>query len=126
VVYHVLANLVLMLHAVFVAFVVFGALLVAKWRKLIWIHLIAVAWGVLIEFAGIICPLTPLEVRLRRLGGDAGYEGDFIEHYVTQLLYPTGLTREIQIWLGLAALLLNVLTYSWLLTRRGGRRGSPD
>jgi hypothetical protein len=117
-IYHLLANLVLILHVAFVAFVVFGALLVARWRRLIWIHLLAVAWGVLVEFAGIICPLTPLEVGLRRLGGESGYEGGFIDHYVTALLYPTGLTRNIQIWLGLAALLLNVLIYGWLLARR--------
>lgn len=122
-VYRLLADLVLILHGAFVAFVVFGALLVARWRKLVWLHLLAVAWGVLVEFAGIICPLTPLEVGLRRLGGEAGYTGDFIDHYLTAVLYPIGLTRETQIWLGLAALLLNVLVYAWLLRRRRLRAG---
>jgi len=114
---------VLILHAAFVAFVVFGALLVARWAKLIWVHLFAVAWGVLVELAGIICALTPLEVRWRRLGGEAGYAGGFIDHYVTALLYPTGLTRNIQIGLGLAALLLNVLIYAWLFARRRSSAG---
>jgi hypothetical protein len=121
--YHLLAIVVLILHAAFVAFVVFGALLVARWRKLLWVHLLAVSWGVLVEFAGIICPLTPLEVDLRRLGGEAGYAGGFIDHYVTALLYPTGLTRNIQIGLGLAALLLNVLIYAWLFARRRSSAG---
>jgi len=121
--YHLLAIVVLILHAAFVAFVVFGALLVARWRKLLWVHLLAVSWGVLVEFAGIICPLTPLEVDLRRLGGEAGYAGGFIDHYVTALLYLTGLTRNIQIGLGLAALLLNVLIYAWLFARRRSSAG---
>jgi len=120
--YRLLADLVLIVHAAFVAFVVFGALLMLKWRKVIWIHLPAVTWGVLVEFAGIICPLTPLEVGLRRLGGEAGYEGGFIDHYLTALLYPTGLTREIQIAFGIAAVLLNATIYGWLLARRRSRR----
>jgi hypothetical protein len=116
-VYHVLANLVLILHAMFVAFVVFGAALVFRWKKLIWIHPVAVAWGALTEFAGIVCPLTPLEVRLRQLGGAAGYERGFIEHYLIAWLYPEALTRELQVWLGFGALLPNILIYGWLLIR---------
>lgn len=77
--------------------------------KLIWIHLLAVLWGTLTEFVGIVCPLTPLEVSLRQLGGAAGYEGGFIEHYLIALLYPEALTRGMQIWLGFGALLPNVL-----------------
>ena len=116
--YGVLATLVLILHAAFVAFVVLGAFLVSRWKRLAWIHLPAVAWGALTEFAGIVCPLTPLEVSLRRLAGQAGYEGGFIEHYLTALLYPEGLTRDLQFWLGLGAILPNVVIYGWLITRR--------
>jgi hypothetical protein len=77
-----------------------------------------VAWGVLIELFGWVCPLTPLEVALRRRAGEAGYEGGFIEHYVTALIYPSGLTREIQILLGVVVLLISCAAYLILLRRR--------
>jgi len=121
-IYRFSADLVLIVHLAFVLFVVFGGLLVLRWARLAWLHLIAVFWGALIEFIGIICPLTPLEVMLRQRGGEAGYEGDFIGHYITVLLYPAELTRELQIWLGFAALLPNVLIYGYLLLRK--RRSS--
>jgi len=117
-IYRLLADLVLILHAAFAAFVVFGALFVLKWRRVVWLHALALAWGVFVELAGVVCPLTPLEVHLRRLGGEAGYEGGFIDHYVSALLYPAGLTRNIQIALGLAAVLVNALLYAWLFARR--------
>src|ERR687889_2933712 len=91
--YRALADAVLVLHLAFVLFVVLGGLLVLRWPRLAWLHLPAAIWGVLIEFAGFVCPLTPLEVGLRRLGGEAGYEGGFIEHYLTGALYPAGLNR---------------------------------
>src|SRR2546423_15456937 len=84
------ADLVLLVHFVFVAFVVLGGLLVLRWPRLRWAHLPAVAWGALIEFAGWVCPLTPLEVLLRRRGGEAGYSGDFIDHYLAAALSPRG------------------------------------
>ena len=116
--YHLSANLVLIVHLAFVVFVLFGGLLVLRWARLVWLHLPAVAWGALTEFIGIICPLTPLEVALRQLGGDAGYQGGFIDHYLTAVLYPSGLTREMQIWLGFAALLPNILIYGYFLVRK--------
>src|SRR5690348_16230878 len=119
--YRVAANLVLVLHLAFAAFVVFGALLVIRWPRLAALHLPAVTWGVLTEFMGLICPLTPLEVRLRELGGEVAYQGDFIEHYIVALLYPVGLTRRLQIWLGLGALVLNAAAYAYILHRRSGR-----
>jgi hypothetical protein len=116
------ANVVVVLHAAFVAFVVLGALLVARWPRLAWAHLPAAAWGVLIEFQGWICPLTPLEHSLRRRGGGAAYQGDFIEHYVLPLLYPANLTRPRQIWLGVLAVVINVLLYGYAIRRAAGRR----
>ncbi|HEX2094550.1 MAG TPA: DUF2784 domain-containing protein [Longimicrobiaceae bacterium] len=112
------ADVVLVIHLAFVLFVVLGGLLVLRWPRLAWAHVPAAAWGALIEFAGFICPLTPLEVALRRRGGEAGYEGGFIEHYVTAALYPSGLTREIQIALGVLVLLINGSVYVYLLRRR--------
>jgi hypothetical protein len=123
--YRTLADAVLVFHLAFVLFVVLGGLLVLRWPKLMLVHLPAAVWGVLIEFAGWICPLTPLEKGLRRLGGEAGYEGGFIEHYVVAVLYPQGLTRGVQLGLGLAVLVITVAVYWRLLSRwrRGRRRG---
>jgi hypothetical protein len=120
----VLADLVVVAHAAFVLFVALGALLVVRRPRLAWIHLPAAAWGALIEFAGWICPLTPLENHLRRLGGATTYQGDFIEHYLLPLLYPGRLTRQHQIWLGALAILINVLLYWRVVRRARGSRAS--
>ena len=123
--YRLLADVVLLGHLAFVAFVVFGGLLVLRWPKLGWVHLPAALWGVLIEYAGWICPLTPLETNLRERGGEAGYAGGFIEHYLTAVLYPSGLTRGAQVALGSLALLINVLVYRQLAVRKRRRLASP-
>jgi Protein of Unknown function (DUF2784) len=115
--YGVLADLVLVVHLGFVLFVALGGLLVLRWPRLAWIHLPAAAWGALIEFTGGICPLTPLENRLRVLAGEAGYAGGFVEHYVTAVLYPDGLTRCAQVVLGVLVLLVNAVIYRRLLRR---------
>jgi hypothetical protein len=115
--YRVLADVVLIVHLVFVALVVFGGLLVLRWPRFMWVHLPIALWGVAIELIGFICPLTPLEVWLREQGGEAGYEGGFIEHYITSFLYPDGLTRGMQVLLGALALLLNAAIYGYLLLR---------
>ena len=120
-----LADLVVCVHAMFVAFVAFGGLLVWKASGVAWAHLPALAWGVGIEWVGAICPLTPLEVALRRRGGEAGYQGGFVDHYVMPWLYPVGLTREQQVGLGSLALFLNVVVYGiWLYDWLARRRGS--
>lgn len=113
-----LADFVLVVHFTFVLFVVLGGLLALRWPKLAWVHVPVALYGALIEFLGFICPLTPLEISLRQRGGEAGYEGGFIEHYITAALYPTGLTREIQLALGVGVLVLNAAVYSVVLRRR--------
>jgi hypothetical protein len=115
--YHWLANLVVLIHLAFLLFVVFGVFLVRRWPRLAFIHIPAAVWGMLIEFAGWICPLTPLENHFRRLAGEAGYSGGFIEHYITALIYPSGLNRSLQIVLGVAVLLINLVGY-WRLFLR--------
>jgi hypothetical protein len=109
--YLALADAVLVLHLAFILFVVLGAFLVLRRRSLMWLHLPAVIWGALIEFAGWICPLTPLEIWLRAQGGDRGYSGGFIEHYLGALIYPEGLTRELQWLLGAFVLAINAAIY---------------
>jgi len=117
--YRLLADLVLVVHAAFVVFVVLGGLAVLRWPRLAWIHLPAAIWGAGIEFAGGICPLTPLENHWRRLAGEQGYPGGFVEHYLMAALYPEGLTRDLQIGLGLAVLAVNAAIYVrvWSLTK---------
>lgn len=119
-----LADLVVSIHAAFVLFVLLGGLLALRWPRVLWVHAPAAIWGITVEYAGFICPLTPLEVALRERAGEAGYRGGFIEHYVEGLLYPTGLTREVQIALGTCALIVNVVVYWRVLARR--RRVAAD
>lgn len=112
-----MANVIVVVHLGFVVFVVLGGLLVLRRPRLAWLHLPAAVWGVLIELAGWVCPLTPLEVTLRRLAGRQGYGGGFIEHYLTAVLYPAGLSRGHQIALGALALAVNLLIYWRVLAR---------
>jgi hypothetical protein len=115
--YRLLADLVLVLHAGFVVFVMLGALLALRWPRVAWVHVPVVLWGAGIEFVGGICPLTPLENHWRRLAGEQGYPGGFIEHYIVAALYPDGLTRNVQIVLGALVAVVNVAIYAWALRR---------
>jgi hypothetical protein len=119
--WRILADAVLVLHFAFIAFAVLGGLLVWRWPRLAWLHLPAVGWAAGIAFLGAICPLTPLENHLRALGGEAGYDGGFIEHYLASLIYPEGLTRGVQVALGTFVLAVNVAAYFsvWRRSRRG-------
>jgi len=112
------ADALVVLHLAFVLFVVFGGLLVWRWPRWAWVHVPAFAWGAVIEFTNWVCPLTPLEQRFRVAAGEAGYSGGFVEHYLLPLLYPEGLTREIQLGLGLFVLAVNALVYGMWLWRR--------
>lgn len=115
-----LADLVLVLHAGFILFVMFGALLQLRWPRAPLVHLPMLAWGVAIELIGWTCPLTPLEKTLRHAAGEGGYTGGFIEHYLLPLIYPPGLTSGVQLVLGLGLLALNAVLYSvvWIYRRR--------
>lgn len=112
-----LADLTMLVHLAFVLFVVLGALLLLWRRWIAWIHVPCAAYGVAIEFAGWVCPLTPLENRLRQAAGQAGYAGGFIEHYVGGLLYPKN-WGQIHVLLGVLLIMLNAFLYAWILTRR--------
>jgi uncharacterized membrane protein YhhN len=116
-IYRVLADLVLVAHLAFVLFVVLGGLLAMQWPRVALLHIPAAVWGALIEFTGWICPLTPLENWFRTRGGEAGFTGGFIQHYIQPILYPAGLTRSTQIVLGSVVLLLNLAAYAIVLSR---------
>jgi hypothetical protein len=120
--YRIAADLVVALHFLFIAFVVGGGFLTWRWPRLAWVHVPVAAWGALIEFAGWICPLTPLENSLRRAAGEAGYPGGFIEHYIIPIVYPPGLNTGIQVALGVSVLLVNGIAYGGLVIRGRGKR----
>lgn len=118
------ADAVVVVHVLFILFVLFGGLLVLRWRWLVILHIPALVWGAVVEFFHFYCPLTPLENALRNRAGTEGYDGGFIEHYLIPLIYPAGLTPQIQLWLGGIVVLCNLVVYSWLASRRWSRRKS--
>mgnify|MGYP001595691706 CR=1 FL=1 len=115
--YTLTADAIVVLHLAFVTFVVAGGLLVFRWRRVALLHLPAVVWAVLLEFNGWLCPLTPLELRLRASGGQAGYGGGFIEHYILPVLYPAELDKVMQVEIGSLVIAVNIAVYGWLLWR---------
>jgi hypothetical protein len=117
-----LADALVVAHLAFIAFVLAGGLLVLRRPRAAWLHLPAVAWAVYAEATATICPLTPLENRWRRLAGEAGYEGSFVEHYIVPLIYPAGLTPDGQLALAFVVVAINLVVYGTLLHRRR-RRG---
>lgn len=120
------ADFVVLFHFAFILFVLFGGPLVLKWRRLAWVHVPCFVWGALVEFFGWWCPITPLENWLRIESGRAGYETGFIEHYIMPIVYPTDLTREIQMFLGGAVVLWNGLVYAVIVARALGKRGAAS
>jgi hypothetical protein len=120
-IYRWLADAVVLFHGAFVAFVIVGAFLALRWPWIVWLHVPAAVWGVLIEFADWTCPLTPLENSLRARAGEAGYSGDFIQHYLLQALYPDGLTVQTRWILGGVALGVNLVGYGLFFLSRAQR-----
>lgn len=121
-VYGILADIVVVLHFAFILFVVFGALIALRWSWAPFIHLPAVIWGAYIEFQGVVCPLTPLEVYLRKLTGEEGYSGGFIENYLLPVIYPAGLDTGHQLILGIFTILINVALYGYVINHKYRQR----
>jgi len=117
-----LADAVVLLHVAFVLFVVLGGLLIWRWPRLAWVHLPAAAWAAWVEFAGIVCPLTPLENWLRSMGGGDIYTSSFVERYLVPLLYPASLSRDLQWLLGGLVVLVNAAVYAAAVRRRHSSR----
>lgn len=121
VLYRFLADGVLLVHLAFIMFVVFGALLVLRWPRLLPLHLAAAAWGFGIEVLGASCPLTHVENRMRMLAGESGYSGGFVDHYLLPLIYPGAMTRGLQLGLAAGVLIMNAVLYAWIWRRRAAR-----
>lgn len=116
--YYIAADFIVFLHFIFIVFVIAGGVLVFKWRWLIWLHIPAAIWGALVVMTGWICPLTPIENRLRQAGGDQAYASSFIEHYLVPVIYPSDLSREMFIALGIGVIVINVIVYTvWFFKR---------
>ena len=120
-IYQLLADLVLILHLGFISFVVLGGLLALRWRWGPLVHLPAALWGTIIELTGHVCPLTPLENSLRRAGGEPGYSGSFIEQYLLPVVYPSGLSRSLQLTLAGLVVAVNVIVYAIVWRQRQRR-----
>ena len=114
-VYSFLTNTVIVIHFLFIFFVVFGGFLVFKWRKFVWIHVPAFIYGTLIEWFGWICPLTYLEVWLLGKTGMTGYGSGFIDHYIAPVIYPENLTQVHHVILGVSVLVFNLFIYGWMI-----------
>jgi hypothetical protein len=115
------ADVIVLLHLGFIVFVAFGALLVLRWNRIIWLHVPAFLWGAFVEFSGTICPLTPLEQSLRIAAGEQGYTGGFIDRYIVAAIYPAELTASVQFAIGVFVIAVNVVIYGSLLYRRRRR-----
>jgi len=116
--FRILADAVVVLHLGFLAFIPAGGLMAWRWRWLLWPHIAAIVWAVAIFTIRFDCPLTPLENSFRARGGEAGYAGGFVDHYIIPVLYPTGLSRSIQWVLGVLVLGVNVVAYILFMRRR--------
>ena len=112
------ADALVLLHAGFIIFAVFGGLLVLRNPRWMWLHLPAAVWAATVVILGWICPLTPWEQSLRAAAGQQGYSGGFIEHYVLAAIYPEGLTRPVQVALGAGVVAFNLIVYGVVHRRR--------
>nr|HID60087.1 DUF2784 domain-containing protein [Desulfobacterales bacterium] len=119
--YHLLADTVVVFHFAFVLFVVLGGIISIWWRRVVWLHVPAALWSAVVEFTGWICPLTPLENWLRFTGEEPGYSRGFVEEYILPILYPAGLTRETQIGSGTFVVTVNILIYWYLYMASNSR-----
>ncbi len=111
------ADFLVLVHLCFIIFVILGGFMLLKWRWLIFMHLPALIWAVLLEFQGWLCPLTPVEQALRQMAGQQGYEGGFIQHYILPIIYPPALQQDIQFILGVLLILINVIIYLWVFLK---------
>jgi len=122
--YGILAGVIIVAHFLFIAFVAAGGLLVLRWPRLAWVHLLAVVWGVVVELTGWICPLTPLENYLRQLAGKSSYSGGFIEQYLIPIIYPANLTAATQYILGGLVIVVNLILYFLVIRKQRALRHS--
>ena len=118
--YSVLAVCVLFLHALFISWVVFGALLTRSRPILRWLHIASLIWGILTELLPWPCPLTLLENWLEGKAGVEPYQGGFLLHYLDKLVYPD-ISATVLTVAGVLVCVLNLALYGqqmWIARRR--------
>ena len=115
--YEIAADLILIIHFTFVLFVVFGALLIFVSIKIVFIHIPAVIWGSYIELTNSICPLTYLENWFLHKANLTTYSEGFIQNYLVPIVYPMNLTKDLQIYLGIALIVLNIIVYVLIINK---------
>ncbi len=120
--FRLLADIIVLLHFVFILYAMFGGFLLLLSKRLAWLHMPAVVWAAGIEFGGWICPLTPLENYLRTKGGGLTYRSGFVEHYILPLIYPAALTRSLQIAIGCLVVGMNLAIYWWVFSRSTSKK----
>ena len=115
--YEIAANLTLIVHFVFILFVVFGALLFFVATKIVFIHIPAFIWGAYVELTHSICPLTYLENWFLHKANLTTYSEGFIQNYLVFIVYPTNLSKDLQIYLGIAIMVANMIIYGLIFSR---------
>jgi hypothetical protein len=115
--YELAANLTLIVHFAFILFVVFGALLFFVATKIIFIHFPALIWGSYIELTNSICPLTYLENWFLHKANLTTYSEGFIQNYLVPIVYPVSLTKDLQIYLGIALIVINIVFYAFIFNK---------
>ncbi len=113
-----IADAVMLLHFVFIAFALLGSFLALKWPRTIWLHLPAMAWGAYIELSGDYCPLTGTENHYRALAGESTYGEGFITHYLAPIIYPENFTRGWQFFALGVLIAANAIGYGLYFWRK--------
>ena len=115
--YEFAADLTLTVHFAFIIFVVFGALLFFVSTKIIYVHVPALIWGIYIEITHSICPLTYLENWFLQKANLTTYSESFIQNYLVSIVYPTNLTDDLQTYLAIVLIVVNMLMYGLIISK---------
>jgi Protein of Unknown function (DUF2784) len=114
---HLAIAAVILLHLVFIATVVLGALLLWRWPRLVWVQLPVFLWGAVVNLQGWPCPLTTLENALRAHGGLAPYPESFVSHYLLPRGVAQAAGRHTELAIGLFVVVVNLVVYAAVLLR---------
>ena len=112
--YEFAAQITIFIHFLFIVYIVLGSILCFFKTKLIIFHLFSVARGVYIELSSNVCPLTYLENWFLQKAGLRAYTEGFISKYIFNIVYPIGLTEQIQLYLALGLIFINIILYLFL------------
>ena len=115
--YELAADIILIIHFLFIIFVIFGAFLFFVAKKIVFIHIPAIIWGSYIELTHSICPLTYLENWFLHKANLITYSGGFIQNYLVPIVYPVNITKDLQIFLGIGIIVINIVIYAFIINK---------